>query len=91
MSKHTKNLKLPFHAQAGGFIANNEGDIIVYPRGGNHIERAELIVKACNCHADLLEACKRTKHFLEVCHRPSIGRNAKIKMLEAAIKKSESR
>ena len=38
--------------------------------------------------ADLLEACERVKNFLEVCHRPSIGRNHKIELLKAAIKKA---
>lgn len=97
----TKHTPLPWEALKGGPIVHQrESDGYVYVADTDvctnvyHPSRdlikanAEFIVKACNCHDDLLEACKRTKHFLEVCHRASVGRNQRIKILEAAIKKA---
>ena len=55
-TKHTPDLKLPFKVQDGGYIANSENVIIARPYGVNHIARAEFIVKACNCHDELVKA-----------------------------------
>lgn len=96
MSKHTP---VPWFSLSGGYISASVGPdwySKLVARTQSAIEEdgranAAFIVRACNAHDDLLEACKEAAEWLESGANGDAWALAPAKTLRAAIARAEGR